>query len=115
AAFVLYVPALLWSLGGLEPPVAIFAVVALILFYLQKGSNSLWFWLLSGAIVWLRPDAVLIGIGIFIAELWLDPRPMIRDQNLWRGFAVFPSILLFLGINYIFFLYPLSTHLSIQR
>jgi hypothetical protein len=54
AAFVLYVPALLWSLGGLETPIAIFAVVALTLFYLQKGSNSLWFWLLSGAMMWLR-------------------------------------------------------------
>src|SRR5262249_44402284 len=59
AAFILYVPALLWSLGGLETPIAIFAVVALTLFYLQRGSNSLWFWVLSGAMMWLRPDAIL--------------------------------------------------------
>src|SRR5262249_13809895 len=38
AAFVLYVPALLWPLGGLETPIAIFAAVALTLFYLQRGS-----------------------------------------------------------------------------
>jgi hypothetical protein len=112
AAFVLYVPALLWSLGGLETPVAIFAIVALILFYLQRGSDSLWFWVLSGAMIWLRPDAILIGIGIFIAELWLDPRPLI--QNLWRGLAFSAPILLFLGINYIYFTNPLPTPFYIK-
>jgi hypothetical protein len=114
AAFVLYVPALLWSLGGLETPIAVFAVVALILFYLQRGSDSLWFWVLSGAMVWLRPDAILIGIGIFIAELWLDPRPLIRDQNLLRGLAFSAPILLFLGINYVYFMHPLPTPFYIK-
>jgi hypothetical protein len=113
AAFVLYVPALLWSLGGLETPVAIFAVVALTLFYLQRGSGSLWFWVLSGAMIWLRPDAILIGIGIFIAELWLDPRPL-KDQNLVRGFAFTIPILLFLGINYLYFTNPLPTPFYIK-
>jgi hypothetical protein len=106
-AFVLYVPALLWSLGGLETPIAIFAVVALTLFYLQKGSNSLWFWVLSGALIWLRPDAILIGIGIFIAEIWLAPRPLI--ENLLRGLAFSIPILLFLGINYIYYMNPLPS------
>jgi hypothetical protein len=114
AAFVLYVPVLLWSLGGLETPLAIFAVVALILFYLQRGSDSIWFWVLSGAIVWLRPDAILIGIGIFVAELWLDPRPPIRDQNLLRGLAFSAPILLFLGINYVYFMLPLPTPFYIK-
>jgi hypothetical protein len=113
AAFVLYVPALLWSLGGLETPVAIFAVVALILFYLQRGSNNLWFWVLNGAIVWLRPDAILIGIGIFIAELWLAPRPLLRE-NLFRGLAFSIPILLFLGINYAYFMRPLPTPFYIK-
>jgi hypothetical protein len=112
AAFLLYVPALLWSLGGLETPVAIFAIVALILFYLQRGSNSLWFWALSGAMIWLRPDAILIGIGIFIAELWLAPRPLIR--NLRRGLAFSAPILLFLGINYVYFAHPLPTPFYIK-
>jgi hypothetical protein len=112
AAFVLYVPTLLWSLGGLETPVAIFAVVALILFYLQRGSNSLWFWLLSGAMIWLRPDAILIGICIFVAELWLAPRPLI--QNLYRGLAFSIPILLFLGINYVYFMNPLPTPFYIK-
>jgi hypothetical protein len=114
AAFVLYVPTLLWSLGGLETPVAIFAVVALILFYLQRGANSLWFWVLSGTMIWLRPDAILIGIGIFIAELWLDPRPLIRDQNLLRGLAFSIPILLFLGINYVYFAHLLPTPFYIK-
>jgi hypothetical protein len=114
AAFVLYVPALLWSLGGLETSIAIFAAVALVLFYLQRGPHSLWFWLLSGAMVWLRPDAILIGIGIFIAELWLDPRPLIRDQTLLRGLAFSLPILLFLAINYIYFLHPLPTPFYIK-
>jgi hypothetical protein len=112
AAFVLYVPTLLWSLGGLETPVAIFAVVALILFYLQRGSDSLWFWVLSGAMVWLRPDAILIGVGIFIAELWLAPRSLI--QNLFRGLAFSAPILLFLGINYVYFITPLPTPFYIK-
>jgi hypothetical protein len=112
SAFVLYVPALLWSLGGLETPIAIFAVVALTLFYLQKGSNSLWFWVLSGAMMWLRPDAILISIGIFIAELWLDPRSLI--QNLLRGLAFSIPILLFLGINYVYFMNPLPTPFYIK-
>jgi hypothetical protein len=112
AAFILYVPALLWSLGGLETPVALFAVLALILFYLQKGSSSLWFWLLSGAMIWLRPDAILLSIGIFIAELWLAPRPLI--QNLLRGVAFSIPILLFLGINYVYFLNPLPTPFYIK-
>jgi hypothetical protein len=114
AAFVLYVPALLWSLGGLETPVAIFAAVALTLFYLQRGSGSLWFWVLSGAMIWLRPDAILIGIGIFVAELWLDPRPLIRDQNLFRGLAFSIPILLFLGINYVYFAHLLPTPFYIK-
>jgi hypothetical protein len=112
AAFVLYVPTLLWSLGGLETPVAIFAVVALTLFYLQKGSNSLWFWVLSGAMIWLRPDAILIGIGIFLAEVWLVPRSL--TQNLFRGLAFSLPILLFLGINYAFFVNPLPTPFYIK-
>jgi hypothetical protein len=112
AAFVLYVPTLLWSLGGLETPVAIFAVVALILFYLQRGSNSLWFWVLSGAMIWLRPDAILISIGIFIAELWLERRPL--AQNLLRGLAFSLPILLFLGINYVYFMNPLPTPFYIK-
>jgi hypothetical protein len=112
AAFVLYVPALLWSLGGLETPIAIFAIVALLLFYLQRGSASLWFWVLSGAMIWLRPDAILISIGIFIVELWLAPRPLI--QNLFRGLAFSIPILLFLGINYIYFLNPLPTPFYIK-
>jgi hypothetical protein len=112
AAFVLYVPTLLWSLGGLETPVAIFAVVALILFYLQRGSNSLWFWVLSGAMIWLRPDAILISIGIFIAELWLERRPL--AQNLLRGLAFSIPILLFLGINYVYFMNPLPTPFYIK-
>jgi hypothetical protein len=113
AAFVLYVPTLLWSLGGLETPIAVCAVVALILFYLQRGSNSLWFWVLSGAMIWLRPDAILIGIGIFVAELWLDPRPL-RDVNLVRGLAFSVPILLFLGINYVYFMSPLPTPFYIK-
>jgi hypothetical protein len=114
AAFVLYVPALLWSLGGLETPVAVFAVVALTLFYLQRGSGSLWFWVLSGAMIWLRPDAILIGIGIFIAELWLDPRGLTRDETLVRGLAFSVPILLFLGINYFYFVNPLPTPFYIK-
>jgi hypothetical protein len=109
AAFVLYVPSLLWSLGGLETPVAIFAVVGLTLWYLQRGSNSLWFWVLSGAMIWLRPDTILIGIGIFAAELWLGPRPLFRDENLLRGLAFSIPILLFIGINYVYFMHPLPT------
>jgi hypothetical protein len=112
ATFVLYVPALLWSLGGLETPIAIFAIVALLLFYLQRGSDSLWFWVLSGAMIWLRPDAILISIGIFFVELWLAPRPLI--QNLFRGLAFSIPILLFLGINYVYFLNPLPTPFYIK-
>jgi hypothetical protein len=107
AAFVLYVPTLLWSLGGLETSIAIFAVVALILFYLQRESNSLWFWLLSGAMIWLRPDAILIGIGLFFAELWLKPRPLM--ENFLRAVAISIPILLFLGINYVYFMNPLPS------
>jgi hypothetical protein len=112
AAFILYVPTLLWSLGGLDTPITIFAVVALILFYLQRGSSSLWFWVLSGAMIWLRPDAILISIGLFVAELWLEPRPLI--QNLFRGLAFSIPILLFLGINYVYFLNPLPTPFYIK-
>ena len=88
--------------------------MALILFYLQRGSDSLWFWVLSGAMIWLRPDAILIGIGIFVAELWLDPRPLIRDQNLFRGLAFSIPILLFLGINYVYFAHLLPTPFYIK-
>jgi hypothetical protein len=112
AAFVLYVPTLLWSLGGLEAPIAVFGVVALTLFYLQNGSKSVWFWVLSGAMIWLRPDAILIGIGLFIAELWLKPRPLIK--NLFRGLAFSTPILLFLGINYVYFMNPLPTTFYIK-
>src|SRR5258707_13621762 len=62
--------------------------------------------------IWLRPDAILIGIGLFIAELWLAPRPL--TQNLGRGLAFSATILLFLGINYVYFMNPLPTPFYIK-
>ena len=53
-ACVLYIPTLLWSIGGLETPIAVFAVVALVLFYLDRGPTELLFWFLFGAMIWLR-------------------------------------------------------------
>jgi hypothetical protein len=111
-ASVLYVPSLLWSLGGLDTPMTVFAVVTLILLYLQKGPTNLLFWFLLGAMMWLRPDAILIGIGIFTAQLWLIPRPL--TEYAVRGIAFSAPILLFVATNYFSFGNPLPSPFYIK-
>jgi hypothetical protein len=110
--FLLYIPALLWSLGGLDTPIAVFAVVALILYYLQRGPANPWFWFLFGTMIWLRPDAILIGIGIFLAQLCFVPRPL--SEYIVRGAVFSAPILVFLGTNYFLFGHPLPSPFYIK-
>jgi hypothetical protein len=90
----------------------VFAVVALILFYLQKGPNNLLFWFLFGAMMWLRPDAILIGIGIFVAQFLLTPRTL--AEHAIKGLVFSGPILLFVTTNYLFFGNPLPSPFYIK-
>jgi len=107
SAYLLYIPALLWSLGGLETPIATFAVVALILFYLRTNPHSLCFWFCCGAMMWLRPDAILIGIGVFALQFWLIPRPL--SEYFLKGVIFSAPIAIFFAVNQLFFGHPMPS------
>jgi hypothetical protein len=74
---------------------------------LERGSSDFRFWFLSGMMVWLRPDPILVGIGIFIAQLWLIPRAL--AEYVVRELFFSTPILLFLGTNYFFFGNPMPS------
>jgi hypothetical protein len=82
------------------------------LFYLERGPKNSVFWLLLGTMMWLRPDTILIGIGIFIVECWFTPRPL--TAQIARGIYFSAPILLFLLANYFLFGNPLPSPFYIK-
>jgi len=106
AALLFYVPGILWSLGGLETPIAAFWLVLCVLVYLDRGAR-LWIWFFLGAIIWLRPDAILVGIGIFAAEFIMNPRSI--GRHLANGAIFSIPILAFIILNQWLFGRPLPS------
>lgn len=105
SAILLYEPLAQWSLGGLETSFATLWIVASICIYLFSQGRSTLFWFLVGALIYIRPDAILLGVGAFAARFLRDP----RDIRGWitNGIAFSVPILLFLIQNKLLFGYPL--------
>jgi hypothetical protein len=112
ASILLYVPALLWSLGGLETSLATLLTVGVSLRYLKHGPQDVYFWLLTGGLMWLRPDAILIGAGTLIS---LALRRGMCFQALAIRALLFASpILVFLSLSTVIFSMPLPSPFYIK-
>lgn len=102
----LFFPALLWSLGALDTPIATFLVVAIILTYLNSPHrHSLRFWLGMGAMMWVRPEVILIGVGAFLSQVIRSPGDL--RGHLSRGATFSLPIVSFLAINAYYFQRPM--------
>jgi hypothetical protein len=64
-AVALFMPSLLWSLGGLETSLAACILLIGMYFYFRNGWECLYFWVLCGFLMWIRPDAILMGVGAY--------------------------------------------------
>jgi hypothetical protein len=105
AAILLFEPALQWALGGLETAFATLWMVIGVTFYLRNGPHSHAFWLMAGILIFIRPDAILLGVGTFIAQFVRHPTRI--SQHLIAGGLFSAPILAFLGINQFLFGFPL--------
>jgi hypothetical protein len=102
---MLYLPLALWSIGGLETPFATLWTTLLTVAYLRFGASKLIFWFLAGLIMWLRPDAILLGVGIFLGML-LRGNWTVRS-GISRGLTFSLPILGFLVFSQMIFQRPL--------
>jgi len=107
AATALYIPALLWALGGLDTTLATLWLVAAALLYLRNIHAGLWFWVLSGCLMWIRPDAILVGVGTFALLVLLEPRNL--RAHFQRGLLFSTPIVTYMAVNYGMSGYPLPT------
>lgn len=105
SAILLYEPLSQWSIGGMETSFATLWLVAALLLYLFKQGNSLLFWFLLGALIYIRPDAILIGVGAFVARFVRGP----MDVADWlkNGVAFSLPIITFMVQNQVLFGFPL--------
>lgn len=99
ACLWLYAPLKVWSLGGLDTALATVWVILLVGIYLSRGPKSYLFWILAGMMMLIRPDGVLLGVGVFLCQFIRSPRDLLA--NVGRGLAFSLPILLFIGRNYL--------------
>jgi len=105
ASLLLFEPSLLWALGGLETPVATLWIVVAIILYLRRGEDYWLFWLMCGLLIYIRPDAILLGVGAFIGRFLRHPKDL--RQHLLTGAIFSAPILFFLASNQNLFGFPL--------
>src|SRR5262249_37890408 len=105
AAILLFEPALQWALGGLETAFATFYIVVIVTLYLRNGPANYAFWVLAGILIYIRPDAILLGVGTFIAQFIRHPTRI--RQHFIAGIVFSAPVLMFLGINQLLFGFPL--------
>ena len=65
----LFYPLVLWSLGGLETSLATFYLSLCVLLFLRSEGRSLTALALMGAVMFVRPDLVLVGAGVLTLML----------------------------------------------
>jgi len=96
-AFLLWEPLIQWSMGALETPLAVLVVTVLTISYLKNGIKSKVFLFLTGLLIFIRPDAILIGVGVFIIKVISEPRKF--KELVLPGLFFSTPILIFLGFN----------------
>lgn len=94
----LFMPAALWSLGGLDVTFATLWLLLALTYYLRHPSSNVVFWFLCGCMMWIRPDGILVGVGAWLTQFLRDPRPLVR--HFVRGLAFSVPILAYFAVNY---------------
>jgi hypothetical protein len=105
AALLLFEPSLQWALGGLETSLTTLWVIIAIILYMRRGEDHWLFWLMCGLLIYIRPDAILLGVGTFIGRFLRDPGNLRR--HILVGVIFSAPILVFLVSNQILFGFPL--------
>jgi hypothetical protein len=105
AALLLFEPSLQWALGGLETSLTTLWIIIAIIFYMRRGEDHWLFWLMCGLLIYIRPDAILLGVGAFIGRFLRNPTHLRR--HIVAGLVFSAPILVFLVSNQILFGFPL--------
>jgi hypothetical protein len=105
AALLLYEPSLQWALGGLETSLTTLWVIVAIILYMRRGEDNWLFWLMCGLLIYIRPDAILLGVGTFIGRFMREP--MLLRKHIVVGLIFSVPILVYLASNQILFGFPL--------
>lgn len=103
----LFAPAILWSLGGLDVTFATFWLLVCIFLYFRYPNSNYLFWWFCGCLMWIRPDAILVGIGTWLAQFLRNPFDW-RGSTL-KGLSFSIPILIYVGFNQIKTNLPLPT------
>jgi hypothetical protein len=100
AGLLLFPPYILWLFGGLETALIISLLIALHYLVLARKLNLNTSLFLFGALIWVRPETILIGLGILFVEFSLN----FRVKSFFKSLLSFSSpVFLFLVINKVFF------------
>lgn len=100
AGLVLFPPYILWLFGGLETALIISLLIGLHYLVLAKKLNLNTLLFLFGALIWVRPETILVGFGLLFAEFFLN----FRFRSFLKSFLTFTlPIFIFLVINKYFF------------
>jgi hypothetical protein len=105
AALLLYEPSLQWALGGLETSLTTLWIIVAIILYMRRGEDHWLFWLMCGLLIYIRPEAILLGVGAFLGGFLRNPLDLRRHFIVGAIFSA--PILIFLASNQILFGFPL--------
>jgi hypothetical protein len=104
AAVILFLPLLLWSQGALETSFATLVLIATACYAFRRGIASPLVWLLFGSMAFIRPDVVLVGVGVG-AVYGLFGGGVLRRRIL-MGFLLIAPVLAFIVMNIALFDFP---------
>ena len=102
---LLFAPSLQWSLGGLETAFTTLWIIVVIVLYLRSDGESRLFWIMAGLLIYIRPDAILLGVGAFGAQFLRQPTRIGHHIVVGTLFSI--PILVFLASNQLLFGFPL--------
>jgi hypothetical protein len=105
ATILLFEPSLQWALGGLETSLTTLWIIVAIVLYMRRGGESWLFWLMCGLLIYIRPDAILLGVGTFVGRFLREPTLLRR--HIVAGAVFSAPILVFLASNQVLFGFPL--------
>jgi hypothetical protein len=105
AALLLYEPSLQWALGGLETSLTTLWIIVAVILYMRRGDDHWLFWLMCGLLIYIRPDAILLGVGTFVGRFLREPT--LLRKHIVTGLIFSAPILVYLVSNQILFGFPL--------
>jgi hypothetical protein len=105
AALLLYEPSLQWALGGLETSLTTLWIIIAVILYMRRGQDHWLFWLMCGLLIYIRPDAILLGVGTFVGRFLREPT--LLRKHMVAGLIFSAPILVYLASNQILFGFPL--------